>query len=57
VGWFEPGEARLLGTNLVQDSLDKVKLIQDWLCTAQSRQKSYNDRKVCRVCIQYFMFL
>ncbi|XP_070002466.1 uncharacterized protein [Nicotiana sylvestris] len=25
VGWFEPGEARLLGTELVQDSLEKVK--------------------------------
>ena len=29
VGWFEPGEARLLGTDLVQDALEKVKLIQD----------------------------
>ncbi|XP_070019598.1 uncharacterized protein [Nicotiana sylvestris] len=46
VVWFEPGEARLLGTNLVQDELDKVKLIQEWLLTAQSRQKSYADRKV-----------
>ncbi|XP_070045503.1 uncharacterized protein [Nicotiana tomentosiformis] len=49
VGWFEPGEARRLGTNLVQDALDKVKLIEDRLCTAQSRQKSYVDRKVCDV--------
>ena len=46
VGWFEPGEARLLGTDLVQDALDKVKIIQDRLRTAQSRQKSYADRKV-----------
>ena len=46
IGWFEPGEARLLGTDLVQDALDKVKLIQDRLRTAQSRQKSYADRKV-----------
>ena len=46
VGWFEPGEARLLGTDLVQDALDKVKLIQERLRTAQSRQKSYADRKV-----------
>jgi len=29
VGWFEPGEARLLGTYLVQDALCKVKVIQD----------------------------
>ncbi|XP_070029235.1 uncharacterized protein [Nicotiana sylvestris] len=45
-GWFEPGEARLLGTNLVQDALNKIKLIQDWLHTVQSRQKSYADQKV-----------
>ena len=34
VGWFEPGEAWLLGTDLVQDALDKVKIIQDRLRTA-----------------------
>jgi len=27
VGWFESGEARLLGTDLVQDALEKVKFI------------------------------
>ncbi|XP_070013368.1 uncharacterized protein [Nicotiana sylvestris] len=46
VGWFEPGEARLLGTNLVQDALEKVKVIQERLCTTQSRQKSYADKNV-----------
>ncbi|XP_070010550.1 uncharacterized protein [Nicotiana sylvestris] len=46
VGWFELGEAWLLGIDLVQDALDKVKIIQDRLRTAQSRQKSYADRKV-----------
>ncbi|XP_070054054.1 uncharacterized protein [Nicotiana tomentosiformis] len=46
MGWFEPGEARLLGTDLVQDALEKVKLIQDQLRTIQSRHKSYADRKV-----------
>ncbi|XP_070007877.1 uncharacterized protein [Nicotiana sylvestris] len=46
VGWFELGEAHLLGTDLVQDALDKVKIIQDSLCIAQSRQKSYADSKV-----------
>ncbi|XP_070050750.1 uncharacterized protein [Nicotiana tomentosiformis] len=51
VGWFEPDEARLLGTDLVQDALDKVKLIQDRLRMAQSRQKSYADRKVCDVAL------
>ncbi|XP_070054701.1 uncharacterized protein [Nicotiana tomentosiformis] len=46
VGWFEPGEARLLGTHLVHDGLEKVKLIQDRLCMSQSRRKSYADRKI-----------
>ncbi|XP_070015141.1 uncharacterized protein [Nicotiana sylvestris] len=43
------GEARLLGTDLVQDALDKVKLIQEGLHTVKSRQKSYSDRKVHNV--------
>ncbi|XP_070042625.1 uncharacterized protein [Nicotiana tomentosiformis] len=45
-GWFEPGEATLLGTDLVRDALEKVKTIKDRLCTTQYRQKSYADRKV-----------
>ncbi|XP_070046933.1 uncharacterized protein [Nicotiana tomentosiformis] len=44
-GWFEPGEARLLGIDLVCDALEKVKLIQERLHTAQSRQKSYADKR------------
>ncbi|XP_070025612.1 uncharacterized protein [Nicotiana sylvestris] len=44
VGWFEPGEARLLGTDLVQDALDNVKVTQERLRTAHLRQKSYGDR-------------
>ncbi|XP_070015171.1 uncharacterized protein [Nicotiana sylvestris] len=45
IGLFEPGEDKLYGTYLVQDALDKVKLIQERLRTAQSRQKSYVDQK------------
>ncbi|XP_070046856.1 uncharacterized protein [Nicotiana tomentosiformis] len=51
VGWFEPGEARLLGTNLVRDALEKVKLNQDWLHTVKSRQKSYDDQRARDVSI------
>ncbi|XP_070025595.1 uncharacterized protein [Nicotiana sylvestris] len=29
VGWSELGEARILGANLVQDALDKVKYVGD----------------------------
>ncbi|XP_070050554.1 uncharacterized protein [Nicotiana tomentosiformis] len=36
---------RLLGTNLVHDALEKVKLIQEWLRTAQTKKKIYVDRK------------
>ncbi|XP_070010303.1 uncharacterized protein [Nicotiana sylvestris] len=46
MGWIEQGEARLLGKDLVHDSLEKVKEIQDRLRTAQSRQNSYANRKV-----------
>ncbi|XP_070016970.1 uncharacterized protein [Nicotiana sylvestris] len=46
IGWFKPGEARLSGTDLVQDALEKVKVIQERLRRAQSRQKSYADRNV-----------
>nr|XP_009757396.1 PREDICTED: uncharacterized protein LOC104210243 [Nicotiana sylvestris] len=46
VGLFEPGEAKLLGTDLVQGALEKAKLIQDRLHTTQSRHKSYVDQKV-----------
>ncbi|XP_070017271.1 uncharacterized protein [Nicotiana sylvestris] len=54
IGWFEPGEARLLGTDLVRNALEKVKLIQDRLHVAQSRQKSYVDQKVCDVAYKYY---
>ncbi|XP_070046604.1 uncharacterized protein [Nicotiana tomentosiformis] len=48
-GWFAPGKARLLGTDLVRDALEKVKLIQERFHTTQSRQKSYSNRKACDV--------
>ncbi|XP_070054549.1 uncharacterized protein [Nicotiana tomentosiformis] len=44
--WFEPDVARLLGTDLVRDALEKVKVIQERLRTAQSRKKCYADQKV-----------
>ncbi|XP_070057486.1 uncharacterized protein [Nicotiana tomentosiformis] len=42
-GWFEIGGTKLIGLNIVQDALKKVKLIQERLKIAQSRQKSYTD--------------
>lgn len=49
VGWFELGEAKLLGTALVWDALQKVKFIQDWLRTTQSRKKGFVDQRFCDV--------
>ncbi|XP_075112470.1 uncharacterized protein LOC142182241 [Nicotiana tabacum] len=45
IGWFEAGETNLLGPNLVQEAIDKVQLIRQRLLTAQSRQKSYADKR------------
>ncbi|XP_059294533.1 uncharacterized protein LOC132047515 [Lycium ferocissimum] len=43
VGWFKVVEANLFGPDLVHQAIEKVKLIQERLRTAQSRQKSYAD--------------
>ncbi|XP_016690778.1 uncharacterized protein [Gossypium hirsutum] len=39
--WTELGERRVLGPELVFDTEDKVRLIQDQLKAASDRQKSY----------------
>jgi len=41
--WDELGEQRILGPNIVQDTLDKVALIRRRLSAAQDRQKIYAD--------------
>ncbi|XP_049393883.1 uncharacterized protein LOC125858209 [Solanum stenotomum] len=46
IDWFDAFEVRPWGTYLLRESLDNVKLIQDRLLMAQSRQKSYVDQKV-----------
>ncbi|XP_070056840.1 uncharacterized protein [Nicotiana tomentosiformis] len=43
IGWFEIGEADLIGPNLMHQAMEKVKIITEWLNTAQSCQKSYLD--------------
>jgi hypothetical protein len=42
--WDEVGERQLLGPKMVQDSKEKIALIQKRMLTAQSRQKSYADK-------------
>ena len=43
IGWFDAFEVRPWGTDLLRESLDKVKCIQEKLLAAQSRQKEYAD--------------
>ncbi|XP_040956117.1 uncharacterized protein [Gossypium hirsutum] len=43
--WIELGERRVLGTELVSDTEEKVKLIRDWLKEVSDRQKSYANLK------------
>ncbi|XP_019253907.1 PREDICTED: uncharacterized protein LOC109232602 [Nicotiana attenuata] len=45
VGWFDPRKARLVGTYLVRDALEIVKLIHERLRAVQSKKKSYSNRK------------
>ncbi|XP_070023409.1 uncharacterized protein [Nicotiana sylvestris] len=43
VGWFEVGETELYGPYLIHQTIEKVKVIQEQLRMAQSKQKSYSD--------------
>ncbi|GJX51114.1 putative reverse transcriptase domain-containing protein [Tanacetum coccineum] len=44
--WAEIGESRLIGSELVQETMDKVVLIKEKLKAARDRQKSYvNNRR------------
>src|SRR5207244_5574999 len=43
--WSEPGERVIFGPDLVTEAEEKVRVIQNHLKTAQSRQKSYSDKR------------
>ncbi|WMV07806.1 hypothetical protein MTR67_001191 [Solanum verrucosum] len=45
IGWFEAGDVKPLGVDLVKKAQDKVRSIQAKLLAAQSRQKKYADCK------------
>jgi hypothetical protein len=45
LSWSEIGERKIFGPDLVIEELDKVRVIQTNLKTAQSRQKSYADQR------------
>ncbi|GJR00863.1 hypothetical protein Tco_0523847 [Tanacetum coccineum] len=43
--WAEIGDSRLIGPELVQETIDKVVVIRDRLKAARDRQKSYADNR------------
>ena len=45
IGWFDVGEAKLIGPDVIQEAVDTVKLIRERLLAAQSRQKAYADKR------------
>ncbi|XP_028063796.1 uncharacterized protein LOC114267013 [Camellia sinensis] len=45
VCWTEVGDRAIYGTKLVQETTEKIKIVQQRLKTTQSRQKSYADQR------------
>jgi len=43
--WYESGEIALLGPEVVQETMEKVKMIQEKMRASQSRQKTYHDKR------------
>ena len=43
--WFESGENVVLGPEIVQQTTEKVKMIQEKMKASQSQQKSYHDKR------------
>ena len=46
IGWFDSAKMDSLDTDLLRDAMDQVCMIKYRLFTAQSRKKSYVDRRV-----------
>lgn len=46
IGWFESFEVSPRGTDLLRESLNGVRVIQNKLRAVQNRQKSYVDRRL-----------
>ncbi|WJX19257.1 hypothetical protein P8452_08970 [Trifolium repens] len=43
--WYESGEKVVLGPEIVQETTEKIRMIQEKMKATQSRQKSYHDKK------------
>ncbi|XP_055814127.1 uncharacterized protein LOC129883508 [Solanum dulcamara] len=46
MGWFDAFKVRPWGTDLLRESMERVRMIQKRIHTSQSRQKSYADWRV-----------
>ena len=45
LNWIEPEERRYYGIDFVTEAKEQVRVIQQHMKTAQSRQKSYTDKR------------
>ena len=45
MNWIEPGERRYFGIDFVTEAKEQVCIIQQHMKIAQSRQKSYGDKR------------
>ena len=45
VCWTEVGEVSMIGPDMMRETTEKIKTIRQRLLTAQSRQKSYADKR------------
>ncbi|GMH05910.1 hypothetical protein Nepgr_007750 [Nepenthes gracilis] len=45
IHWEEPGDKRILGSEIVKETTEKIKLVHENLRVARSRQKSYADQR------------
>ncbi|KAJ9538121.1 hypothetical protein OSB04_030854 [Centaurea solstitialis] len=45
LNWLEVGESRLIRPDIVQETTDKIKVVQEKLKAARDRQKSYADNR------------
>ncbi|GAU37339.1 hypothetical protein TSUD_395200 [Trifolium subterraneum] len=43
--WYESGETVVLGPDIVQETTEKIRMIQEKMKASQSRQKSYHDKR------------
>jgi hypothetical protein len=45
LNWSETGDSQIFGPDILQEAEEKVRMIRDYLKAAQSRQKSYADKR------------